>query len=136
MRVWITKWALTSGIAEREVEAPSEHHPKMVHYTDPGQFTTFLYKPDWHESLEEAQARVDKLVSKKEVSLRRQLREMEQTRVKALTVHVHESAKAPCDTCMFNDPDVCEWANRPQEAPEGHCAKAKGGADAAETSKD
>lgn len=79
MKVWITKYALTSGIMEKEVER-SERFPDMV-TTDERYSQTFHGEgKDWHRSLDAANARAEKMRQKKISSLETQL-----GRLRALT---------------------------------------------------
>ena len=101
MRVWVTKHAFTQGIIEVEVELPdpmvicrgrddSGTRGQMDNVSD-----IYLYKPNWHVSLEEAMARVEVMLTRKRISLEKQLKAMDKLRLKALAV-------------------TCPLANKPQ----------------------
>ncbi|MDD5722669.1 MAG: hypothetical protein PHY29_02890 [Syntrophales bacterium] len=80
MKVWITKYALTDGIVECEVEAPSHDCPKMivVKASSPGTYNQYFYKPDWHTTREEAVKRANVMKDKKLVSLRNQIEKIKE----------------------------------------------------------
>lgn len=81
IHVWVTKYALTSGIFEVDARHCLETSDKMIEVKGEGAFSTAHYhKPDWHTSREDAVARAcemrDKKVSSMEKKLKR-LRDME-----------------------------------------------------------
>jgi len=80
MKVYITRYALTRGIEEIEVKPNDE---KSVRTKD----FEYFYKPDWHETLEDAFAQAKVMVNKKELSLKKQLRNLDKLRAKAMRVH-------------------------------------------------
>lgn len=73
MKVWITKYALTSGIVEKEVE--TTHAESMVCATDNP--LACYHKPFWHTSREEAVAHAEKLRQAKIKSVKKQLDKLE-----------------------------------------------------------
>ena len=82
MRVWITKYALTSGIQEREVKQVCPTNQNMIELAPlDGECGPILFwKPHWHETREAAAAQAENMRVKKLTSLRRQIRKMEALR--------------------------------------------------------
>lgn len=74
MRVYITKYALTQGIFEVEVDE-CDGKPGLV--ADRARFVSHYRKPDWHLTIGEAVSRALVMKSKKIASLRRQIRNIE-----------------------------------------------------------
>lgn len=74
MKVYITKYALTSGVVEMEVKLASGD-PTMV--TGFESFLDCFHKPDWHETKEEANARVQVMLDAKIKSVKKQLAKLE-----------------------------------------------------------
>ena len=69
---YITKYALTQGIQEVEVEDCFNTSPMMVR--DPAQrFWCTFHKPDWHLNPTEAEARAESMRQAKIASLKRQI---------------------------------------------------------------
>jgi len=77
MKVWVTKYALTKGILEVEVDSPVEDE-RMVRAS--GGWTTYYHKPDWHMTKAEAVARAEEMRTKKLASLRKQAAKLEKLR--------------------------------------------------------
>lgn len=75
MKVWITKYALTTGIEEVEAEV-TESRGSMIQVTG-RQFGTYYHKPFWHTSREEAVAHAELLRAKKLKSLRKAIAKLE-----------------------------------------------------------
>lgn len=74
MRVYITKYALTQGIFEVEVDA-CDGNPGLV--ADRARFVSHYRKPDWHLTREEAVSRARVMQASKLGALRRQIRHIE-----------------------------------------------------------
>lgn len=72
MKVWITKYALTSGIQEHEANCAGG----MVALTDT-KFPTYYHKPYWHESPSQAKAHAEEMRIRKIASLKRQITKLE-----------------------------------------------------------
>lgn len=74
--VWITKYALTSGIQERRLlEVCSERMITVV--PPPGEYgCIFFHKPDWHDTKAEAVAQAEKMRVKKLASLEKQIAQL------------------------------------------------------------
>lgn len=82
MKLYITKWALTAGIKEREGVPLDGSKTRMaeVFKTD-GEFTAwFVLKPDWHLTRQEAVKQAEAMRQKKLASLRKQLAKLEKMR--------------------------------------------------------
>lgn len=86
MKVWITKWALTSGIAicEDAISMSDGGSPiaKINRYRDrKGEHVSWLQpyfrKPDWHESIADARSAFDEMRARKIASLRKQIARLE-----------------------------------------------------------
>lgn len=75
MKVYITKYALTKGIQEREVNAQvSISNPKALQIKNGfGLWFNSYYKPHWHLTRAEAQAQAEKMRLAKIKSLEKQL---------------------------------------------------------------
>ena len=73
MKVYITKYALTRGIYQTEVETSFDIAKGMVSSTTKGYLNSF-YKPDWHETWEGAVERANFIKEKKILSLEKQLK--------------------------------------------------------------
>lgn len=76
MRVWITKFALTTGIIERDVELRGD----MVSWREPNDYATrFAHREgrDWHRSRSAATKRAEHMRREKIVSLRKSLSKYE-----------------------------------------------------------
>ena len=75
MKVYITKYALTLGIEEREAEV-SKVSDKMVVFDTRG-YEQPVHKPFWHLTKEEAVAHAKELRVKKLASLQKQAAKLE-----------------------------------------------------------
>ena len=69
MKVWITRYALSKGLFELEVESPSAAHVRGMG----DQRYHWYSKPDWHETEAEAKERAEEMRIKKAASLSGQL---------------------------------------------------------------
>lgn len=78
MKVWITKYALSKGIKEKEVEQ-SDEFPEIVCGKD-------LYDSyhgegkEWHRTKESALAKAEEMRKKRIASLRKQIEKLEKLR--------------------------------------------------------
>lgn len=81
MDVWITKYALTSGVFVADVERCESINPKMV--SGFGRFRgQYYHKPDWHETEDEALARVREMIVSRIGSLKASIRKVEAVETK------------------------------------------------------
>lgn len=80
MKVYITKYALTAGIHEREVEL-SEIFPKMVTFKSECGLVC-INKPYWHLTIEEANEHAFKMVCAKLASVDKQRKKLLELREK------------------------------------------------------
>lgn len=78
MKVWITKYALTQGIYEAEVEQ-SKSSPSMVSQRRANTYDICYHGEgkDWHRTPEAARAKATKMVEDKIKSLKKQLKKLE-----------------------------------------------------------
>lgn len=70
MKVWISKYALRTGIYAEEVEVVREGVVRSGHWK-------FFYQNDWHHSLESALWRAEEMRVAKLASLRKQIAKLE-----------------------------------------------------------
>jgi len=75
MKVWITKYALTQGVFEKEMTQAVEN-PSMIHDTKCVQFF-FGEGKEWHKTEEGANARAEQMRLDKIASLKKQLAKLE-----------------------------------------------------------
>ena len=76
--VWITKYALSSGIFENDVEVCSAINPNMVSTVgSKGGWERCFHKPFWYESLKEANAHAETMRKARIASLKKQIAKME-----------------------------------------------------------
>lgn len=74
MKIWITKYALTKGILEKEAEIDFHETMASVPSADIRLgWTDYFHRPNWHKTQEEARARAEVMRQKKIASLERQL---------------------------------------------------------------
>ena len=77
MKVWITKYALTMGIFEKDVELCLQvAKGTMVREVDVRWISTY-HKPDWHESKEAAIAHAEDMRKKKITAMKKQIAKLE-----------------------------------------------------------
>lgn len=76
MKVYITKYALTTGIIEREVEV-ANHCSTMVSFKNEHNYFESYHKPDWFETKVEAITRAELMKTKKIESLKKQIKKLE-----------------------------------------------------------
>ena len=76
MRVWITKYALTTGIIEAEAEE-CEHD--MIRVYKDSFYPSYYHKEgrEWHRTKESAIAKAEEMRQKKISSLKKQVKKME-----------------------------------------------------------
>lgn len=80
MRVWITKYAITSGIFETEVIKSMSEFEDMISYnsySDNKSNIEHCHKPDWHVDKESAIKRAEEMRIKKIASLKKQITKLE-----------------------------------------------------------
>ena len=73
MKVWITKYALTKGILEKEVEDCGDG---MVKESD-NNFPTYYHGTDWHTEKKSAIAKAEEMRKKKIASLKKKIEKLE-----------------------------------------------------------
>lgn len=78
-RAWITKYALTSGITETEVEDCFDVNPTMVEDLK-GRPNTYYHRNDWHRTRAAAMVRAREMRDAKIASLHKQI-----AKLKAMT---------------------------------------------------
>lgn len=76
MKVWITRYALTEGVFEEEVEL-LEQFPNIGVVKERG---GYYQPPDWHRTREEAVKRAEEMRVKKIASLKRQIDKLSKMR--------------------------------------------------------
>jgi hypothetical protein len=69
VKVWITKYALTSGVIETDARVCEETNGIMIEAKPYGYF----HKPDWHDNKVSAEDRVCDMINKQLASLEKQL---------------------------------------------------------------
>lgn len=79
MKVWITKYALTSGILEKEAEVCTDN---MISVKDTGYYTVYFHGNEWHKSRESAIAKAEEMRKKKIASLKKQIEKLEKMEFK------------------------------------------------------
>lgn len=72
MKVWITKYALTQGIIELEIENESDD-PNVIYFKGSHGFSSSYRGKDWHKTKEDAIKRAEEMAQKKIESLQRQI---------------------------------------------------------------
>ncbi len=76
-KAWISKYALTTGIFEVEVEDCFSIDPNMVAARTPDYPTQNFHKGDWHRTRDEAAAKAEQIRTKKIASLQSQIKKLE-----------------------------------------------------------
>lgn len=74
MTVYISKYALTTGIYSVEVEGT--HTPDMVRAVG-ARYPTHYHKGQWHETIEEATKKANQMRTRKIASIKKQLAKLE-----------------------------------------------------------
>lgn len=75
--VWITKYALSTGIKTAERVNQSASHPGMVTYMNKSGYREAFHKPDWHETEDGAILRAEEMRHAKITSLQRQITKLQ-----------------------------------------------------------
>jgi hypothetical protein len=77
IKVWVTKYALTSGIFEAQAEICADIDPQMISLKrSQGHLQENFHGKDWHTSVEAAFKRANEMKEKKIVSLEKQIEEL------------------------------------------------------------
>ena len=92
MIAYITKYALARGIEAVEVAEPPASDPNRI-CIPPKYRGVYLLRPDWHRTVEEAMARVDKMLRIKKNSLEKQVKRLDDPEYKA-KIHAITTWKA------------------------------------------
>ena len=79
MHIYITKYALSSGISEADVDPPKSEFPNLV--VDRGSdskktYDAYYHKPHWHRTREAAVARAEVMREARIAALQRQLKKL------------------------------------------------------------
>lgn len=82
MKVWITKYALTAGIVEADVELTENGNAHAVIPFRIGSFRRFIRAIDVHQSQESAARRAGQMRDAKITSLQRQIRKLREMEFK------------------------------------------------------
>lgn len=69
IKVYITKWALTEGITEKQAVQETLCSPSGIRIIDQPYRVIYLYKPHWHLSEKEAAEQVMKMIARKRMEL-------------------------------------------------------------------
>lgn len=78
MHVWITKYALTTGITEADAEiCSSSTEGRMIEVPSKLCYGSYFHRPDWHETREAAVNRAEVMRQKKLASLKKQISRLE-----------------------------------------------------------
>ena len=77
MRCFVTKYALTRGILQVEVELCLDVDPDGGMVADHSEYHTCYHKPDWHRTRVSAVARAEQMRLAKLASLRKQITKLE-----------------------------------------------------------
>jgi hypothetical protein len=75
MKVYVTKYALTSGIIETEARVCASVSGKMIETQ--GGYKQYFHKPDWYETKEEAVKRAELMRDKKIAALTKQIQKLQ-----------------------------------------------------------
>lgn len=71
---YTSKYGLTSGIEKVETKSDSEN---MILVEQEGRFASYYHRGEFHETLAEAKAKVEKMRQRKVAALKKQLAKME-----------------------------------------------------------
>ena len=74
--VWVTKYALTTGIIIEQVEEPNPERPHMIHAKALGP-QAYFHGRDWHRTREDAVTRAKEMRIARLASLRKQIAKLE-----------------------------------------------------------
>ena len=72
MKVWVTKYALTTGVFCVEGEVSSDH-PGMCTVKRPGYMRQTFHGDEWHKTEEDARAQFYVMVTKRQASLQKSI---------------------------------------------------------------
>ena len=75
MKVYVTKYALTKGIIEKEVKESTVSKDMVVEMI--GGYSNGIHKPYWYENKDEAIAHAEKMKKDKLISLEKQIKKIE-----------------------------------------------------------
>lgn len=75
IHVWITKFALTTGVFECDAQVRGSISKRLIRTVDR---SSLFRSPDWHTDLSSARARVREMITAKIESLRKSLVKMEE----------------------------------------------------------
>lgn len=78
MKIWITKYALTKGILEKEAEV--DDSKRMARVVSGLGWTEYYHRDDWHKTQEAAKAQAEVMRKKKIVSLAGQMAKLQALR--------------------------------------------------------
>ena len=76
MKVWISKYALTTGIFERQVKV-CDGNPDMVETMMDKSFQSYFHVGEWHTTKAEAILKAEDMRQRKIASLKKQLAKLE-----------------------------------------------------------
>lgn len=74
-KIWVTKYALTSGIFEAEAEIDEDWNMASIPSRT---YLSTLHGKDWHRTVEEAMKRAEEMRVKRIASLRMQIKKLEE----------------------------------------------------------
>lgn len=80
MKVWITKYALSRGIFEKDAELCPGTEGRMISVRSDHWGSEIYHKPDWHESEQEAIQRAVIMAKNKQSTLQKQIVKVEKLR--------------------------------------------------------
>lgn len=78
IKVWITKYALTAGIKEVQVERSAVDGGMVVHRSNG--WSSYYHKGQWHTDRKQAVAKAEAMRKRKIASLKKQLERLESLR--------------------------------------------------------
>jgi hypothetical protein len=79
MKVWVTKYALSSGVFESEAEICSSVDKGMIRVTREGRYPEYFHGDgkEWHRTRESVMKRVEEMKTKKIASLKKSIKKIE-----------------------------------------------------------
>jgi len=77
MKVWITKYAFTTGIYEAEARLCDNGSETMIEVKTNGLLTQYFHGKDWHKDKASALVRLAEMKEKKIASLKKQIKKIE-----------------------------------------------------------
>ena len=75
-KIWVTKYALTTGIFSEMAELDDEM-ASTPHNYETGEYANSFFGNDWHKTEEAAKARAEEMRLKKIASLKKQIQKLE-----------------------------------------------------------